>query len=146
MWSILEWTAVTAMLCSLAALAHPDASKEMRNFGWEGALTLCMIHGPFAGFCVAELAIVLGMRRPWIGLGLLVPVALALAGLFGWTQGEIAGIVCVAVCLMLWFAIAFVPLRLLGYRFGRCRSTDTETRATDVPEECPSQDQPDLAD
>ena len=59
---------------------------------------------------------------------------------------EIAGILWLAACLMLWFAIAFVPLRLLGYRFGRCHSTATEPPATDAAEECPSQDQPDLAD
>jgi hypothetical protein len=117
--SILEWTAASAMFCSLAALVQPQTVTEIWALGWD---RLLLIHCPFAGTCVAELAIILGMRRPWIGFTVLVPIVVAIAGLIGWAQDELEGFLSISFFLMLWFAVSFVPLRLLGYRFGRSRA------------------------
>ncbi len=130
--SILIWTAVIAILFSLASLAHPDIAQTIEHVTLQELLAFFLpIHLLFTGVCVAEMAIILGMRRPWIGLALILPIVLALFGLLGWwTQSQVAELVWVGVCAMLWFVISLVPLRLLGYRFGRCNSPpETERNA-----------------
>lgn len=132
--SILEWTAVVAILFSLAAIVHPDVMVELRRLGLEDAAMLPLIHGPFAAICLAEMAAILSMRRPWIGLALLLPVGLAVGSWLGWMFGDdTAEVPALVVCLMLWFAISFLPLRLLGYRFGRRRTVDAGAAAPTKP-------------
>ncbi len=143
--SALEWTAATAILCSLAALAGPRFSSALRNLGGEITMILA-IHIPFAAACVAALVIVLVMRRPWIGLTILFPVVLAVTGLIGWVAENLEGFLTLAMCLMIWFAVCFTPLRLLGYRFGRPPKRDVNPDPVGEPQECPFQEPPDLAD
>jgi hypothetical protein len=143
--SALEWTAATAVFCSLAVLAGPKVSNALRNIGGEISMIFA-IHIPFAAACVAVLVIVLVMGRPWIGLTILFPVVLAVAGLIGWITEELEGFLTLAMSLMIWFAVCFAPLRLFGYRFGRPPKLDVNPDPVDEPQECPFQEPPDLAD
>ena len=143
--SAFEWTAATAMVCSLAALAGPRVSSAFQGISGKIPVIL-LVHVPFAAVCVAELTVLLGMRRPWIGLLILFPTALAVGGVIGWVTGALEGLLVVSTCLVLWFAICFTPLRLFGYRFGRQPRMDLKSGPTNAPEECPFQDLPDLAD
>ena len=127
--SILEWTAASAMFCSLAALVQPAVAEELGNLGWDDLLPLLLIHGPFAGVCAAELAIVLGMRRPWMGFTVLLPVVLAIAGLIEWLHADFEDLLSITFVLMFWFVICFIPLRIFGYRFGRQGPIDADVGA-----------------
>lgn len=143
--SAFEWTAATAMVCSLAALAGPRVSSAFQGISGKIPVIL-IVHVPFAAVCVAELMVLLGMRRPWIGLLILFPIALAVGGLIGWVTEALEVILVVMTWLVLWFAICFTPLRLFGYRFGRHSRKDLDPDPLGEPPECPFQEPPDLAD
>jgi hypothetical protein len=122
--SLLKWTTVIAVLCSLGALANPAAFEEMGGLSWETMLLLLAFHTPIAGILFIEFAILLGMRRPWIGLAGLLPVAFAIIWLLCRNTGQLAPFLWLAGCLMVWFGVCVLPLRLFGYRFGRRRKSD----------------------
>ncbi len=124
--SLLKWTAVTAMLFSLAALVNPGATQTGVGPLWQMALALLVFHVPLAAILFVEFTILLGMRRPWIGFALFVPVVLGGISPLGWNSGVVTELLLGASLLMAWFALCFLPLRLFGYRFGRCRSQPQE--------------------
>ncbi len=122
--SILESTAAVAVLFSLASLVHPGVIAAWTGIGLKEATFLLLIHLTFAAICLGEMIAIMATQRPWLGIALFLPAGIAIGGCFGWMMEDVAEILSLVVCLMLWFAIAFVPLRLLGYRFGRCRTID----------------------
>ncbi len=124
--SLLKWTTVIAVLCSLGALANPAAFEQMGVSYWGSILLLLAFHTPIAGILFLEFAILLSMRRPWIGLALLVPAALVIVWLLGRNTGQLASFLWGSGCLMVWFALCLLPLRLFGYRFGRRRQPQQE--------------------
>lgn len=143
--SAFEWTAATAMVCSLAALAGPRVSSAFQGISGKIPVIL-LVHVPFAAVCVAELTVLLGMRRSWIGLLIHFPIALAVGGVIGWVTEALEALLIVSTCLVLWFTICFTPLRLFGYRFGRQPRMDLKFDPANGSEECSFQEPPDLAD
>lgn len=117
--SILVWTAVVAVLLSLASMAHPDSLRELQR----ELLPVVVVHLVLGCVCTAELGVLLAKRPSWIRGMLLYCAFMALAFLIT-GRGHKGESLWFASSIMAWFAISFVPLRLLGYRFGRCRTTD----------------------
>lgn len=144
---MLEWTAAVAVLCSLATVLPPGSRTEIHAIVLNEATMLCVIHGFTGGVCLALLGVVLGMRRPRLGLAWLVPPVLLVAGLVGAvTPAGILGMGAFAVCFMVWMSICFFSLRHFGYRYGRPHMPTASPFANDESGDNPFQELPDSAE
>ena len=141
---MLEWTAAVAVLCSMAAIAPPDVYSELRSFATEEPLMLVTIHALLGGISLAFVAVVLGMRRLWLGIGVLGVAGLLVAYLLCRVSGAEPSEMFVFVgSYMFWLTLCFVPVRLFGYRYGRRRLVATSPFASDEPGQDPFQEPPD---
>ena len=144
---MLEWTAAVAALCSMAAIAPPDVYDELDSFVTGEPLILVAIHGLLGGISLAFVAAILGMRCPWLGVGVLGAAGLLAAYLLHRVLGaEPSEMFLFIVCFMLWLTLCLVPVRLFGYRYGRRRLATAPPFACDEPGECPFQEPSDSAE
>ena len=125
--SVLIWITVVAILLSLASMAHPVVLRRIQR---EPVLVL-LVHFVVGSVCTAELSVLLAKRPSWIKGVFLYLTAMALVfpltgeGRYLWF----------ANLVMLWLAVSFLPLRMLGYRFGRARTSADEAVASSATDE-----------
>jgi hypothetical protein len=137
LWSVLEWTTAIAILFSLAALVSPSVRADIGKVGWPAALPVIVVHLIVAGICLGELAVLLMVRQPAIGIAVFMAIVLLFATFLGALSDQIVGTVVAAFCFTLWFALSTVPLRLLGYRIvwrRPFRQSDTSQSAAQEAE------------
>ena len=117
---MLEWTAAVAVLCSMAAITPPDIYRELYSLVTDEPLFGVALHGLLGGVSLAFVAAVLGMRRPWLALGVLGAVGLLAAYLLHRVLGtELSEMFVFIACFMFWLTLCLAPVRLFGYRYGR---------------------------
>ena len=143
---MLEWTAAIAVLCSLAAIVSPELHKELHSVVTEEPLMLAVLHALLGGMSLVLVAIVLGMRRPWLGVALLVVPELFFAYvLYQMAGAEFPEMIVFVVSYPLWLALCLLPLRLFGYRYGRPPHPAAPPVADEEPGNCPLQEPSDSA-